>query len=456
MAMTRPHIQVVLTEDHVPAELEHALCRAGATASFWPLNEALRNTVSAAADAVIIVAPEDFRPVADRVRLFFSRLAERPRATLIFKSGGGAVPRLTHPATVPVVYCSGSSGEELSIRLNTMLAMRQSLSSLHDGMVTRRASEENATRRFQNQLRLASQLQREFLPQALPRYGAVSFRALYRPADYVSGDIYDVQRLDEHHVGIAIADATGHGIPAALLTVFVKRALRGTEIRRGGDRILPPDEVLAHLNREILEADLSECRFVAAAYGVLNTRTLELSVARGGAPCPILRHADGTTELVRTDGSVVGILPEPTFEVATLQLQRGDALMLYTDGLERVVCPRSPQGRLESLRSEDAPDDAFGVTPVRYAHEEVDWAAGGAVAVAAPAVAVCEGAPTDPGDEHDDPLVDNDVSRSVWYRTLRDDGPLVALDQLAIRYQTLRRMGCPLDDLTVLTLRVDA
>ena len=83
---------------------------------------------------------------------------------------------------------------------------------------------------------------------------------------------------------MAVADATGHGIPAALLTVYIKRALRGKEIENGSYRILSPDEVLSRLNDDILDARLSECQFVAAVYAVLNTTTLELTVARGGAP----------------------------------------------------------------------------------------------------------------------------------------------------------------------------
>src|SRR5580698_3113148 len=69
--------------------------------------------------------------------------------------------------------------------------------------------------RLDEELRLAARLQQDFLPKTLPRLGPVRFQTLYRPAGYVSGDLYDVFRLDEKHVGFYVADAVGHGVPAA-------------------------------------------------------------------------------------------------------------------------------------------------------------------------------------------------------------------------------------------------
>jgi serine phosphatase RsbU (regulator of sigma subunit) len=168
---------------------------------------------------------------------------------------------------------------------------------------------------------------------------------VYRPAEFVSGDLYDVQRLDEERVAIAVADATGHGIPAALLTVFVKRTMRGKETSIAGDRLLAPDEVLRRLNRELLEADLAECRFVAAVYAVLNTRTGDVCLARAGAPYPVIRRSRGSLEVVRSAGPVAGVIAGAEFAAQRARLGPGDALILHTDGLdasvaERVWCER--------------------------------------------------------------------------------------------------------------------
>src|SRR5690606_16689880 len=100
------------------------------------------------------------------------------------------------------------------------------------------------------ELRLASQLQREFLPRSLPCVGRVDFRVLFRPAGYVSGDIYDVERLDEDHVAFFLADAVGHGVPAALLTMYIKRSLQTKQMitEPPGYRLIPPDQAMAQLN----------------------------------------------------------------------------------------------------------------------------------------------------------------------------------------------------------------
>ena len=107
------------------------------------------------------------------------------------------------------------------------------------------------------------------------------------------GDIYDVARLDEDHVAFFVADAVGHGMPAALLTIFLKRTLQTKEFTKDGYRLISPDEALAHLNKELVQQQLSMCQFVTMAYAILNTKTLELSWSRAGHPSPMLLKTSG-------------------------------------------------------------------------------------------------------------------------------------------------------------------
>ena len=100
-------------------------------------------------------------------------------------------------------------------------------------------------------MRLASRLQQEFLPQTLPQIDGFRFSVVYRPASWVSGDIYDIARIDEKHVSFYVADAVGHGMAASLMTMFVHRAIRNKEIDRSGYRILSPSETLQILNDAI-------------------------------------------------------------------------------------------------------------------------------------------------------------------------------------------------------------
>jgi serine phosphatase RsbU (regulator of sigma subunit) len=184
------------------------------------------------------------------------------------------------------------------------------------------------------EMRLAARLQVDFLPRKLPAFNNISFDVFFRPASYVSGDIYDVTRLDEDHVGFFVADAVGHGMPAALLTIFLKRTLLTKEVVRGGYRIIPPHEALAHLNNELVSQQLSLCQFVTMEYGILNTRTLELQWARAGHPLPLHLKASGKASELDLDGALLGVFADEKFPLQTVQLEPGDSILMYSDGFE--------------------------------------------------------------------------------------------------------------------------
>jgi phosphoserine phosphatase RsbU/P len=188
--------------------------------------------------------------------------------------------------------------------------------------------------RIDEELRLAARLQQDFLPKFLPQIGGVRFHTLYRPAGYVSGDLYDVMRLDEEHVGFYMADAVGHGMPAALLTMFIKNAMVTKEITPLGYRLVDPSETLRRLNAAMVEQNLSQGTFATALCGIINTRTLMVRFARGGHPNPLLQSANGSLQTIESEGGLLGIFPDEIFAESTVQLQRGQRLILHSDGVE--------------------------------------------------------------------------------------------------------------------------
>jgi sigma-B regulation protein RsbU (phosphoserine phosphatase) len=188
--------------------------------------------------------------------------------------------------------------------------------------------------RLDDELRLAARLQQDFLPKSLPVLGSVRFHTLFRPAGYVSGDLYDIQRVDETHVGVYIADAVGHGMPAALLTMFIKNALVTKEIFGPGYRLMRPGQTIARLNDALVSQNLSNATFATALYCLINVETGHLCFARGGHPCPVLLRADGSVESPETDGCLLGIFENETFADACVELQAGDRMFLFTDGIE--------------------------------------------------------------------------------------------------------------------------
>ncbi len=416
--MPQAHVQVVLGGPQMPAGLEPALRRVGATASFGPMSEVLRSGLKATADAVVVVASDDAQSGCDGLVELFNQVAHHPRATLVLHSEGTRMRRPLPPAALPVSFSTGTSAEDLAARIATMIEMRPSLESLHRSGAAGRQADEQLADTYRQQLCLASQLQRELLPHVLPRCQGVSFSTVYRPVDYVSGDIYDIRRLDDDHVAVALVDAQGHGICAALLTVFIKRALRGEMSANGGSQSLQADEMLSRLNEELLEADLSESQFAAAVYARLDLRTRRVELARGGAPYPIRRHADGSGELVRPAGPVVGVAPHAAFAVASFVLLPGESLILYSDGVEQIV---------KSADSFGPPGPTQGVPPDA----------------------------TPDADRPANVAPDETIATTRWYKQLRDDGVAAALQQLERRHDTLRRLGHPLDDMTVLAINVE-
>jgi sigma-B regulation protein RsbU (phosphoserine phosphatase) len=188
--------------------------------------------------------------------------------------------------------------------------------------------------RIDEELKLAARLQQDFLPKTLPQLGQIHFHTLFRPASHVSGDFYDVLRLDENHIGFYIADAVGHGVPAALLTMFIKHALATKQIGIGGYRLLTAAETMTKLNDTLIDQALSAATFATALYGTVNILTREVTFSRAGHPLPIVLRANGEMESLTCEGGLLGVFPDEKFEQRTITLEPGDRLLLVTDGVE--------------------------------------------------------------------------------------------------------------------------
>lgn len=205
--------------------------------------------------------------------------------------------------------------------------------------------------RLDDELRLAARLQQDFLPKRLPQVGSVRFQALWRPAGYVSGDLYDVVRLDEAHVGFYLADAVGHGVPAALLTMYLRHALLTKEITGATYKLLDPGDSLARLNAALNSQQLATGTFCTACYGVLNVKTLELRLASAGHPDPLLLRGDEPAAALKADGALLGVFEDERYEAVSFQLRPGDRVVLFSDGIE-VAFTEDREGQGERWKSE--------------------------------------------------------------------------------------------------------
>lgn len=239
---------------------------------------------------------------------------------------------------------------ELMAQVQALLRIKDT----HDRLADKTAEVKRINKRLQQayqqldqELELAQRIQASFLPHSLPQVSQLRFAVHYVLCGRVGGDFYDVFRLDERHVGFYVADAMGHGVPASLLTIFVKKGVRTKEVFGAQYRLVPPDEVLHRLNRELIDQQLSEHPFITMVYGLLNHHDGTLQFARAGHPYPLYVPREGQPELWRVDGLLLGLV-DARFPCREQRLETGDKLLFYSDGVDTAVFGDHPPG-VESL-----------------------------------------------------------------------------------------------------------
>ena len=185
---------------------------------------------------------------------------------------------------------------------------------------------------LQNELDVARKMQQSILPTQFPKGADYQSFGGMVPALDVGGDFFDVMRLENDCIGLAIADVSGKGVPAALFMMSSRTLLKGAAI--GNHH---PGAVLREVN-DLLCEDNDAMMFVTLLYAVFNPATGELSYANGGHNTPVILHADGTsTELPLTGGVALGVMDDMDFEQGSVTLSPGDALILYTDGVTEAM-----------------------------------------------------------------------------------------------------------------------
>jgi sigma-B regulation protein RsbU (phosphoserine phosphatase) len=235
---------------------------------------------------------------------------------------------------------------ELLAQVQAFLRIKE----LHDRLAQKTAEFHRLNKRLQQayqqidqELELAQRIQSSFLPQTLPSVPRTRFAVHYLLCGRVGGDFYDVFRLDETHVGLYVADAMGHGVPASLLTIFVKKGVKAKEVFGQEYRLVPPGEVLGRLNRELIDQKLSENPFITMVYALFNFKEQTICFARAGHPYPLYVPATGEPEFWRQEGLLLGIV-DATFEDRVYKVNPGDKVLLYTDGIDNASFEGQPPG----------------------------------------------------------------------------------------------------------------
>lgn len=193
---------------------------------------------------------------------------------------------------------------------------------------------------IERDLHRAEVIQRSLLPHEPPRVPDFCVQSLYRPGRNVGGDLYDVVGIGERYIALVIADAAGHGVSAAMLSVLFKHRLRLIDETSGNP--YQPGEALARINGLLLKDVSAPGVFVTAAFCLLDIQERELTVASAGHPPLILFRAGGATEHIEHTGPALGLYADAVFEQRRLKLEQGDRMLLYTDGLFDVCGQGAP------------------------------------------------------------------------------------------------------------------
>jgi len=178
---------------------------------------------------------------------------------------------------------------------------------------------------------VARNIQQSILPKTFPpfpeRHDFDIFAGM-NAAKEVGGDFYDFFLIDNDRLGLVIGDVSGKGIPAAIFMAVSRTLLKATALKG-----LPAGECLASVN-ELLCLESTAAMFVTIFYGIFNTTTGELEYANGGHNPPYILKADGSVHLLElTDGVALGVMEDMEYQVKKAELQPGDGIFLYTDGV---------------------------------------------------------------------------------------------------------------------------
>jgi sigma-B regulation protein RsbU (phosphoserine phosphatase) len=209
---------------------------------------------------------------------------------------------------------------------------------VHTHLVLREAREQLARQLLfiNNELEMAREIQLSILPHETPKILGLEIAARYIPMSSVAGDFYDFIVVDDTHVGILVADVSGHGLPAALIASMLKVALAAQS-----PHACDPARVLAGLNKTLWGK--FKYHFVTAVYVFVDLEKKSMSYAGAGHPPLLLwRTSTGSASEVVENGLLLGLFPEQTYSAVELPVEPGDKAVLYTDG---ILETRSPSGQ---------------------------------------------------------------------------------------------------------------
>ena len=217
---------------------------------------------------------------------------------------------------------------------------------------------------LQNELDVANNIQQSVLPASFPESNDYEIYGSMQPARNVGGDFFDVQILRDGKIGLAIADVSDKGMPAALFMMSSRMLLKAA-----GQRFENPGEALEEVNN-MLDAENEASMFVTLFYAIYDTNTHEFCYANGGHNEPIIVHPDGSTTIIPpTGGTALGIIPGLPYRENKIKVETGDTVILYTDGITEAFNAEGELftlGQLCSIFQDRQPENARDASAIVF------------------------------------------------------------------------------------------
>ncbi len=193
-------------------------------------------------------------------------------------------------------------------------------------------NEELEKKRLEEELNIARQIQQGLLPDSIPAFNSVEIAARNIPSKQVGGDYYDIVSLDNNEVLVAIADVSGKGTPAAILMANTQAALRAL-----APLDLPLSTMVARIN-DLLHQNTNDDKFVTFFGGKLHVPSMRFTYTNAGHNPPVVMKANGEMVFLSKGGIILGIMETMTpYEEGEIQLESGDSLVMYTDGVSEAL-----------------------------------------------------------------------------------------------------------------------
>ena len=238
--------------------------------------------------------------------------------------------------------------ERIAGLLTGMMARQPTIAALQADLTQANRSQfgvQGEIEKLNAELQLAATIQRELIPAAMPKVEGLELGVLFRPASFVSGDVYNAAMIDDRRLAFFLADAVGHGVPAALLTMIISQTLS----LHPNCEPVHPAEAMSRLNSALCAVGGDSPRFATAVFGVLDVPTSRATICNAGHPPPIIVSGDDICE-VDTGGPLLGVFDAAEFEEQHVELEHS-SMLIYSDGFEVAFADESrPDGEAATGR----------------------------------------------------------------------------------------------------------